>query len=228
MTDFSCRDIAQMIDHALLAPTLTADELQAGCEVALQHQVASVCTMPFHLSECAQALAGSSVCASTTIGFPHGVQTTSIKRAEAEQALLDGGQELDLVINPSRALSGDWDYVRTEIAAVLEPTRAAGQKLKVIFETCYLTQQQKIELCQIGNELQVDWIKTSTGFASAGATVDDVELMVSQATGRVEVKASGGIRDLDSLLALRAAGATRIGMSRTADLMQACQRRLGL
>ena len=156
MTDFSCRDIAQMIDHALLAPTLTADELQAGCEVALQHQVASVCTMPFHLSQCVQALAGSSVRASTTIGFPHGVQTTSIKRAEAEQALLDGGQELDLVINPSRALSGDWGYIRDEIAAVLEPTRAAGQKLKVIFETCYLNQQQKLQLCRIANELQID------------------------------------------------------------------------
>ena len=228
MTDFSCRDIAQMIDHALLAPTLTADELQAGCEVALQHQVASVCTMPFHLSQCVQALAGSSVRASTTIGFPHGVQTTSIKRAEAEQALLDGGQELDLVINPSRALSGDWGYIRDEIAAVLEPTRAAGQKLKVIFETCYLNQQQKLQLCRIANELQIDWTKTSTGFASGGATVEDVQLMVSQATGRVEVKASGGIRDLDTLLAMRTAGATRIGISRTADLLEACHRRLDL
>ena len=132
------------------------------------------------------------------------------------------------MINPSRALSGGWNYVRDEIAAILELTHAAGQKLKVIFENCYLNQQQKIRLCQIGNDLQVDWIKTSTGFGSSGATVEDVRLMAGQATGRVEVKAAGGIRDLDTLLALRAAGATRIGISRTAELLDACRRRLDL
>ena len=226
--DFSCRDIAQTIDHALLSPTLTDDALQAGCQLAMEYEVASVCTMPFHLAQCVQMLAGSSVRASTTIGFPHGVHTTSVKRAEAEQALDEGGQELDLVINPSRALSGGWNYVRDEIAAILELTHAAGQKLKVIFENCYLNQQQKIRLCQIGNDLQVDWIKTSTGFGSSGATVEDVRLMAGQATGRVEVKAAGGIRDLDTLLALRAAGATRIGISRTAELLDACRRRLDL
>jgi deoxyribose-phosphate aldolase len=142
--DYSYQDIAKMIDHSLLNPTLTADDLEAGCRLARAYDVASVCISPYALPRCAELLRGSAVNASTTIGFPHGGHTTAIKRAEAERALADGGQELDMVVNISQVLSGNWDYVRQDIQAVVEPAHAAGQKVKVIFENCYLRDEHKI------------------------------------------------------------------------------------
>ncbi len=225
--DYTYQDIAKMIDHSLLSPTLAQRQLEDGVQLALDYDVASVCIMPYYLKRCAEMLAGSTVMASTTIGFPHGGHMTSIKRAEAEQALADGCRELDMVANISQVLSGNWDYVRRDIAAVIEPAHAAGQKVKVIFENCYLNDDQKIRLCQICGELQADWVKTSTGYGSGGATFDDLKLMRKHAPSHVQVKAAGGVRDLDTLLQVRALGVTRVGASRTAEILVECRRRLG-
>src|SRR5208282_1835391 len=167
--DYTYSDVAKMIDHSLLNPTLTRDDLEAGCEVALAYDTASVCTMPFYLKRCAELLRGSSVKAGTTICFPHGVNTTAIKAAEARQAIADGGEELDMVVNISKVLSGDWGYVRGDIKAVIDIAHAAGAKVKVIFENCYLQDAHKIRLCEICGELRADWVKTSTGYGSGGA-----------------------------------------------------------
>jgi deoxyribose-phosphate aldolase len=223
---FSYDDVAKMIDHSLLNPTLTDGELEAGCGLALQYNVASVCIMPFFMKRCADLLAGGTVVPSTTIGFPHGGHTTQIKRAEAERALEDGCRELDMVVNVSKVRSGDWDYVRRDIAAVIEPAHEAGQKVKVIFENCYLDEQQKLRLCQICGELSADWVKTSTGYGSGGATLDDLRLMVQNTPEHVQVKAAGGIRDLDKQLEVRALGVTRVGASRTSEILDECRRRL--
>ncbi len=226
--DYTYRDIALMMDHSLLNPAFTAAELEKGCEWARQSEAASVCIMPCYLKRCAEILAGSAVKAGTTIGFPHGGHTTTIKVAEALQALADGGQELDMVVNISKVLSEDWAYVRADIKAVLEVTHARGMKLKVIFENCYLQDAHKIRLCEICGELGVDWVKTATGYASGGATDDDLRLMRKHSPPHVQVKAAGGIRDLDRVLAVRAIGVTRVGASRTADILAEAHRRLNL
>jgi deoxyribose-phosphate aldolase len=225
---YTYRDIAKMIDHSLLNPTLTERELEAGIDLALAYNVASVCILPYYLKRCAERLAGSDVKASTTIGFPHGGHATSIKLAEAQQALADGCHELDMVINISQALSGNWDYVRRDIQAVTEAAHAAGQRVKVIFENCFLKDEQKIELCRICSELNCDWVKTSTGYGSGGATHDDLRLMRKHSANHVQVKAAGGVRDLDALLAVRELGASRCGASRTAEILDECRRRLSL
>lgn len=226
--DYTYRDMAKMIDHSLLNPTLKAQELEEGCRLALRYDVASVCILPYYLRRCADLLRGSDVKASTTIGFPHGGHTTAIKIAEARQALEDGGQELDMVVNISAVLSGSWNCVRDEIAAVIEVTHAAGQKSKVIFENCYLNTDQKIRLCEICGELNADWVKTSTGYGTGGATDEDLILMRKHAPPHVQVKAAGGIRDLDALLRVRALGVTRCGATRTAGMLDDCRRRLAL
>lgn len=225
--DYTYHDIAKMIDHSLLNPTLSVPELEAGCELALEYDAASVCIMPYHLKRCAEILRGSTVQASTTIGFPHGGHTTAIKVAEAKQALDDGGQELDMVVNISQVLSGNWDYVQVDIGAVVDATHAAGQKVKVIFENCYLNDAQKIRLCEICGELGADWVKTSTGYGTGGATIEDLKLMRAHAPANVQVKAAGGVRDLDKLLEVRSLGVTRAGATRTADMLDECKRRLG-
>lgn len=225
--DYTYADVAGMIDHSLLNPTLTADDLEAGCRLAVEYQVASVCILPYALKRCADLLAGSGVQPSTTIGFPHGGHTTATKRAEAEQAVADGGTELDMVVNISQVLSGNWDYVRQDIAAVLEVAHAAERKVKVIFENCYLDDAQKIRLCEICGELRADWVKTSTGYGTGGATMDDLRLMVAHSPSHVQVKAAGGVRDLDTLLQVRALGVTRCGASRTREMLDECRRRLG-
>ena len=166
----SYRELSKMIDHSLLKPSMVEAELDAGCRLALEYDVASVCTMPYYLERAARLLAGSDVLPTTTIGFPHGGHSARIKRLEAEQALADGARELDMVVNVSQVLSGNFAAVRSEIAGVLQPTRDAGAKLKVIFENCYLTDEHKVHLCEICGELAVDWVKTSTGFGSSGAT----------------------------------------------------------
>ncbi|HQH74459.1 MAG TPA: deoxyribose-phosphate aldolase, partial [bacterium] len=144
---YTYNEIAKMIDHSLLNPALTERDLEEGCQLALRYDTASVCILPYYLKRCAGILAGSTVKAGTTIGFPHGGHTTAVKRAEAEQALEDGGEELDMVINISKTLSGDWNYVGNEIEELTSLTHARGQKIKVIFENCYLNDSQKIKLC---------------------------------------------------------------------------------
>ena len=224
---YTYSDVATMIDHSLLTPTLTSADLEAGCRLARAYEVASVCIMPFALKRCAELLAGSTVKSSTTIGFPHGANTTAIKLAETLQALQDGGEELDMVVNISQVLSGNWDSVRADIRAVTEATHAAGQKVKVIFENCYLNDAQKIRLCEICGELGVDWVKTSTGYGSGGATMEDLALMRRHSPANVQVKAAGGVRDLDTLLKIRELGVTRCGASRTQEILDEANRRLG-
>ncbi len=224
--DYSYQDIAKMIDHSLLNPTLTAEDLEKGCRLALDYDCGSVCIMPYYLRRCAEILKGSTVKASTTIGFPHGGHTTAVKVAEARQALDDGGQELDMVVNISKVLSEDWNYVRQDIKAVIEVTHSRGQKVKVIFENCYLKDQHKIRLCEICGELGADWVKTSTGYGTGGATIEDLKLMREHSPAQVQVKAAGGVRTLDKLLEVRALGVTRVGASRTADILDECKRRL--
>ncbi len=222
---YAYRDLAKMIDHSLLQPMMTQEELEAGCRVALEYDVASVCIMPFYLKRCAELLAGSTIVPSTTIGFPHGAHRTAVKVFEAERALDDGGLELDMVVNISKVRSGDWGYVRDDIRAVLEPTHARGAKLKVIFENCYLDDAQKIRLCEIGGELRVDWVKTSTGYGTSGATDEDLILMRRHSPAHVQVKAAGGIRDLDRLLRVREIGCTRSGATASKDILDEARRR---
>ncbi len=226
--DYTYTQIAKMIDHSLLNPTLTTEALERGLQVALDYDVASVCIMPYYLKRCAEALAGSTVKASTTIGFPHGGHTTAVKVTEAERALDDGGQELDMVVNISQVLSGAWDDVREDIRAVIDVTHAHGQQVKVIFENCYLEDGHKIRLCEICGELGADWVKTSTGYGTGGATDADLILMRKHSPARVQVKAAGGVRTLDRLLEVRALGVTRSGASRTTTILDECKRRLGL
>jgi deoxyribose-phosphate aldolase len=226
--NFTYHDIAKMIDHSLLNPTLTRADLEKGIATALAYDVASVCIMPYALQWCAERLAGSNVKASTTIGFPHGGHTTKIKVAEAMQALDDGGEELDMVVNISRVLSGEWDAVREDIRAVIAVTHERGQKVKVIFENAYLNDEQKIRLCEICGELNADWVKTSTGYAPGGATNEDLILMRKHTPAHVQVKAAGGVRTLDRLLEVRALGVTRSGATATITMLEEAKRRLGL
>lgn len=226
--DYSYSDLAKQIDHSLLNPTLRAEELESGCELALRYDVASVCILPYYLRRCADRLRGSNVKASTTIGFPHGGHATAVKLAETRQALADGGEELDMVVNISAVLSGQWSYVRDEIAAIVRASHDAGQKVKVIFENCYLGDEHKIRLCEICGELSADWVKTSTGYGTGGATLDDLRLMRRHAPPHVQVKAAGGVRDLDKLLEVRSLGVSRCGATRTADMLDEARRRLGL
>ena len=223
---YTYADVAKMIDHSLLRPTMTQEELEAGCRVALEYDVASVCIMPYYLKRCAELLAGSTIVPSTTIGFPHGAHRTSVKVYEAEQALEDGGRELDMVVNVSKVRSGDWAYVRDDVKAVLDVTHSAGAKLKVIFENCYLDDAQKIRLCQTCGELRVDWVKTSTGFGTSGATNEDLVLMRKHSPAHVQVKAASGVRDLDRLLRVRELGCTRSGATTTKDILDEAKRRL--
>jgi deoxyribose-phosphate aldolase len=226
--NYTYEQMAKMIDHSLLNPTLTVTDLEAGCRLAVAYDVASVCIMPYYLSRCTELLHGSTVKPSTTIGFPHGGHTTVVKLAEAKQALADGCQELDMVVNISQVLSGRWDYVREDVRAVVDVAHAHGQKVKVIFENCYLKDDHKIRLCEICGELRADWVKTSTGYGTSGATHDDLKLMRKHAPEHVQVKAAGGVRDFDGLLAVRELGVTRCGASRTADMLDECRRRLSL
>jgi deoxyribose-phosphate aldolase len=229
MTDaYTYESIAKMIDHSLLNPSLTTQELEDGCALAVRYNAASVCILPYYLARSAEVLAGSTVQASTTIGFPHGGHTTAIKLAEVRQALQDGGQELDMVINISKARSGDWQYVGDEIRALTEAIHAGGAKVKVIFENAYLEDSAKIRLCEICGEIGVDWVKTSTGYAASGATPADLELMRKHSPPQVQVKAAGGVRDLDTLLAVRAIGVSRVGATRTEGILEDCRKRLGL
>jgi len=228
MSSYTYQDIAKMIDHSLLNPVMTDRELEEGCQIALKYDVASVCIKPYYLKRCAEILKGSTVKASTTIGFPHGGHTTSIKVAEAMQALQDGGEELDMVVNIGKVLSEDWEYVRQDIEAVLRVTHEGGAILKVIFENCYLQDAHKIKLCEICGELGVDFVKTSTGYGTGGATLADLKLMRQYSPPQVRIKAAGGVRTFDALLEVREIGVSRVGASRTVEILDECKKRLGL
>ena len=226
--EYTYSDISKMIDHALLTPSMSTPDLISGCRLAVVYDVASVCILPYAVKLCAEQLAGSTVKVSTVIGFPHGSNRADVKRTEAEFALADGCQELDMVVNISKVVSGDWDYVREDVEGVVEAAHAVGQKVKVIFENHYLNDEQKRQLCEICSAAKADWVKTSTGFAASGAKIQDVQLMRQAARASVQVKAAGGIRDLDTLLEFRNLGVTRVGASGTAIMLNDCRNRLGL
>jgi len=221
----SYSDLAKMIDHSLLRPDLTAAALAAGCRLAVDYDVASVCILPCALPRAVELLAGSTVLPTTTVGFPHGAHTTRVKLSEAEEALDRGARELDMVVNVSQVKSGAFDAVSSEVAQAVALCHARGAKLKLIFENAYLSDPEKIRLCELCGELGVDFAKTSTGFGPAGATLPDLELMRRHCPPSVAVKAAGGIRDLDMLLAVRRAGATRSGSSSTREILDEARRR---
>jgi deoxyribose-phosphate aldolase len=215
-----------MIDHSLLQPVLTDAELATGCRIARDYQVASVCIKPYAVRLAVQLLAGSPVAVGTVIGFPHGGNVTDIKRAEAEEAITAGARELDMVVNIGKVLSGDWGYVTSDIAAVVDLAHARGARVKVIFENCFLQQGHKEQLCRICGEVRADWVKTSTGYGESGATDEDLKLMRRCAPPHVQVKAAGGVRNFDRLLAVRAIGVSRVGATASVAILEECKKRL--
>jgi deoxyribose-phosphate aldolase len=223
---FTYTQIAKMIDHSLLQQTLTDAELDKGCLLAREYDVASVCIKPYHVARAKQLLAGSTVAVGTTIGFPHGGHVTAIKVAESERAMADGATELDMVVNIGKVLSKDWRYVADDIRAVVEVAHAGKALVKVIFENCFLANEHKEQLCRICGEVNADFVKTSTGYGNTGATDDDLRLMRRCAPPHVQVKAAGGVRDFDRLLAVRAIGVTRVGATASAVILDECKARL--
>jgi deoxyribose-phosphate aldolase len=219
-------ELAKVIDHSLLKPELTEAEVRAGCELARRYHVASVCAKPCDVALAAELLAGSDVAVGTVVGFPHGNSTTAVKVTEARQALADGAVELDMVINIGALRSGKTEFVRDEIRAVVEA--AGGQALvKVILENAYLTPEERVTGCKLADAAGADFVKTSTGFAPTGATVADVKLMRASVRPQVQVKAAHGIRTLDAILEIIDAGATRVGATATATILDDFQRRQG-
>jgi len=216
--------IARLIDHALLHPTLTDEAIREGCELAASLNLKSVCVKPYAVPLARRILAGTQTLVGTVIGFPHGAHTSPIKAAEADQACLDGADELDMVINVAKALQNDWEFVHDDIAAVVHAAQSHQALVKVILETDYLADDQlKRTLCQICMDAGANFVKTSTGFgfvksdgggySYTGATESDVRLMKAVCNNHIGVKASGGIRSHADALRMIDAGATRLGTS---------------
>lgn len=218
-------DIAKMLDHSTLQPYLTEEDIRKGCQLALKYDCASVCARPCDVPILAEMLKDSDVKVCTVIGFPHGSHETAIKVAEAKLALEEGCQELDMVLNIGKLLHGDLDYVKAEIQQIADLAHAGGAIVKVILETCYLNDDQKKTACRLSEEAGADFVKTSTGYGSKGCTIDDLKLMRSSVSDHVQVKGSGGIRDLDTVLSARAVGASRCGVSATAKIMEEAEAR---
>jgi deoxyribose-phosphate aldolase len=211
---------AKTIDHSLLRPELTEEEVVAGCELARRYHVASVCVKPYHIKLATKILTGSDVLVSTVVGFPHGCSTTESKVDEAKQALDDGAVELDMVINIGELRSGHYDYVRDEVKSVCHLAHARDAKVKVILENAYLTDAQKVMACKLCDDAGADWVKTSTGFAPSGATLADIRLMRASVSSRVQLKAAHGVRTLASALEMIEAGVTRIGATATQSMIE--------
>ena len=218
--------VAKMIDHSLLNPRMTDADLKAGCEYAREALVASVCIKPYGVRLAAEILAGSGVLASTVIGFPQGGHTTRIKVAEAEEALNDGAIELDMVVNIGKALSGEWDYVRADINAVVQATHARGGIVKVIFENSMLEDVHKIKLCEICGDVRADFVKTATGYGDGGATDADLMLMRKHSPAHVQVKAAGGVRNFARLAEIHQLGVTRVGATASAAILAEAEKAL--
>ena len=211
--------LAKVIDHSLLRPELTEEDVIGGCELADRYHTATVCVKPCHVKLAVEVLKDSDVLVSTVVGFPHGSNLTTIKVAEAEKAMDDGALELDMVLNIGQLRSGKIDYVRDDVKAVCDAAHARGVKVKVIFENAYLTDEEKIAACNLCEEVSTDWVKTSTGFAPGGATHDDLRLMRANVSAKVQVKAAGGVRTLPALLDVIDLGVTRCGATATATIL---------
>ncbi len=202
--------LAKMIDHSLLNPTVVDKDLEQGCRLADKYHTATVCVKPYHVTLTFKLLATSGVKVSTVIGFPHGGHLTKIKTLEAEQAILDGAEELDMVMNPGAFKSKNYHFVREDIKAVVNVARKhKGILVKVILENCYLTDKEKITACNLVEETGADYVKTSTGFGTGGATIDDIELMYEAVGSKLRVKTAGGVRMLDATLNVIRAGAAK-------------------
>jgi deoxyribose-phosphate aldolase len=214
------REIAKTIDHSLLRPELDDAFVEAGCRLAARYDVASVCVRPADVARAKAILAGTDVAVGTTIGFPHGNHRTETKVFEARQALADGATELDMVIKIGALKSGRDADVEADIAAVVKVAHDAGAIVKVIFENAYLTDEEKIRACRLTEAAGADFVKTSTGFAPSGATHDDLRLMRANTSPHIGVKAAGGVRTLDALLAVMDLGVTRIGATATATIIE--------
>jgi deoxyribose-phosphate aldolase len=236
---YTYEELAGMIDHSLLHPTLTDRELRAGCRLARRYKVASVCIKPYAVKMAARLLKGSGVAVGAVVGFPHGGSTTEVKGFETAQACRDGATEIDMVINVGKALSGDWTYVEKDIRAVVREARRKGAIVKVILENDFLPGDEiKEKLCRISERSGAAFVKTSTGFGFVkgadgkysyeGATEHDLVLMRSATSRRVRVKAAGGVRDLDALMRVRDLGATRCGATATAAMLDEYRRRAAL
>ncbi|MBC8140773.1 MAG: deoxyribose-phosphate aldolase [Armatimonadetes bacterium] len=233
---YSYAEIAAMIDHAVLHPTLTDAELLAQIELAKRYGVASVCLKPYAVPLATEILRGTNTAVCTVIGFPHGSPATEIKRYETQLACAEGATEVDMVVNVGKVLSGDWAFVEADIAAVVEEAHKNGAKAKVIFETDFVTADaDKIMLCEICDRVGADWVKTSTGFGYVkgadgtmgykGATEADLRLLRAHCSPRLQVKASGGIRDLDAVILARDLGCSRVGCTATQAIMDEAKRR---
>ena len=226
--ELTYESIAKRIDHSLLPPTQTDLDLAEGCRLAARYGVASVCIKPYAVRLAAEILAGSGVLVGTTIGFPHGGHATAVKVFEAEHAMDDGAVELEMVVNIGQAIGGKWNAVKADVAAVVDAAHARQAIVKVIFENCYLTDEQKTRLCVLCGEVNADYVKTSTGYGTSGATHADLILMRNAAPPHVKLKAAGGVRDLDGAIAAAKLGCDRIGASKTAEILDALRVRLGL
>jgi len=202
--------------------------MAAGCRIATQYNVAGVCIKPYAVALAADVLKGSQVRVGVTIGFPHGSSATAVKVAEADRACAERAEELDMVVNVGKVLSSDWPYVGREIKEVVNCGHAHKALVKVIFENCHLRDEHKIRLCEICGQAGADFVKTSTGFGEGGATIEDVKLMRKHSPPKVLIKAAGGIRTFEKLLEFKAAGASRIGASATAAILDECKRQLGI
>ncbi|OJW14735.1 MAG: deoxyribose-phosphate aldolase [Planctomycetales bacterium 71-10] len=218
--------IAKRIDHSLLQPTLTEEEMEAGCILAAEYGVASVCIKPFAVPLAAKILRGTGVEVGTTIGFPHGGHATSVKVDESRKAMDDGATELDMVVNIGQAIGGNWPAVAADIKAVVDVAHAGGAIVKVIFENCYLGDGQKVRLCQICGEVGADYVKTSTGYGTGGATHADLILMRKSSPPSVKLKAAGGVRTLDQAIEVVELGCDRFGASKTAEILDDLKARL--
>jgi deoxyribose-phosphate aldolase len=224
-----------MIDHSLLHPTMTDEDIARGCALAVKYNVATACIKPYAIPMVKDLLAGSDVAVCPVIAFPHGNSATAIKVAEAEAAAKDGGSEIDMVVNVGKVLGGDWGYVATEIGAINDAVTANGAILKVIFENDYLQDEQIIRLCEICSELHVAFVKTSSGYGFVkqsngmysyqGATDHHLALMRRHSAPEVQIKAAGGVRTLDDLLRVRDLGVTRVGATATEAILEEAMRR---
>jgi len=240
---YTYEQLAKMIDHSLLHPTMTDRELEDGCRLAGKYGVAAVCIKPYAVKRAVELLQGSGVFVGAVIGFPHGNSCTESKRYETELACRDGAVEIDMVINIGKALSGDWDYVERDVKTVCDEAHKRGARVKVILENDYLanggaglgSDEIKIRLCRIAERAGADWVKTSTGYGFVkqkdgsynykGATEHDLKLMRANCSPKVQVKAAGGVRDLDGLIKVRDLGATRCGATATAAMLDEYRRR---
>ncbi|MEI8113834.1 MAG: deoxyribose-phosphate aldolase [Bacteroidia bacterium] len=228
--------LAKMIDHSILHPTMTDEDLRRECEVARKYDVASVCVKPYAVKQAVNFLKDSNVLVGCVIGFPAGNSAIPVKVFEAENSCKNGAVEIDMVINIGKALQGDWNYITEEIKSVSDAVHQYGAIVKVIFETDYVTKEADIvKLCQICSEVGADYVKTSSGFGFVkqpngdynyvGATIPVLELMKKSVGPRVKVKAAGGVRTLDQLIAVQAAGCTRSGATATAVMMEEAMKR---